>query len=301
MNRTGVGDDELTAVRRLIALARAAGRVGNFDTARAVAEEACGRSRAGGYLVEEASCLNVLGSVAFERGQLDEAEAHYGRALATAGRCACAEVTAMACNNLGSIRHLRGDLAAARQLYHAALLGYEQLGAHRGQAESYHNLAITYRDAGDLTEAMRADRIALEHAVAAGEEGALALIHCSLAESAVRRGDTAMAEAQLSQAEFQARIGGDPLAAAEAHRVRAMHLASIGEPVRAMEALDLAVAHTDRIGSPLLRAECAALAARCLRQLDRKAEAEAQAAVAEQIFLALGTSDGGRVREAGPQ
>jgi hypothetical protein len=78
------------------------------------------------------------------------------------------------------------------------------------------------------------------------------------------------------------------LASAEVHRVRALYLDSIGEPVRALEALDRAVVTADRVGSPLMQAECAALAARLLRQLGREAEAAPRLETAKRLFLTLG-------------
>jgi tetratricopeptide (TPR) repeat protein len=288
MNPARVGVRDLAEIRRLIAVARAAGRVGNYDTAAAVAAEAGRHSRAGGHFVEEAACLNVLGSVAFERGRFDEAEDHYGLALAAASSGASEEVAARACNNLASLKHLRGDSAGARSLYLTALLAYEKLGDPRGQAESYHNVAITFREEGELAAAKRADQTALEHAAAAGDAGTLALVHSSLAETALLAGDPAVALAQLEEAEFQAWIVHDPLASAEVHRVRAIYLGSVGEAIPALESVHHAARCAERHGSRLMQAECAELAARLLRQLGRETEAASQAESARQLFLALG-------------
>lgn len=287
-NQGSIGGNGRADVRRLIAVARAAGRVGNFAKAKASGEEACGRSRTGGHLVEEALCLNVLGSVAFERGLLDEAEEHYGQALRIAGRCSSDEVTARAANNLASIKHLRGDQAGSRDLYATALLAYARLGDESGKAESYHNLAITFREAGALAEAARADQAALACSSTPEATGILALIHSSLAETALLGGDPATALAQLDKGEFEVWTGRDPLASAELDRVRAAYLASVGEPGRALEAVDRAAATADRLGNPLLQAECAAMAARVLRQLGREAEAAPKTETAAGLFRSLG-------------
>ena len=80
---------------------------------------------------------NLAGAIAFERGQLDEAERAFGEALELARRLGDRLIEARASNNLASVAHLRGRPEAALSLYRGALLSYQRLGDRRGAAETW--------------------------------------------------------------------------------------------------------------------------------------------------------------------
>lgn len=134
----------------------AQGRLGQYEESARWVEIALNGAVLGGDRVLEGRALNARGAIALESGRPDEAEEFFERALAeaeelndhgTAGRC---------CNNLGIISNLRGHHSRAAAKYTMALAAYQQAGSQVGVALTEHNLCITYRDLGQLGQALKA-------------------------------------------------------------------------------------------------------------------------------------------------
>ena len=136
--------------------ATAAMRQGNLPGAAALAAAAEARFRARGDADGRMRAENLLGAVAFETGQVGEAERYFGAALELAHGLDDSLMTARASNNLASVAHLTGRPELALSLYRTALLSYQRLGDRRGMAETTHNLGIAFRQLQQWTEAERA-------------------------------------------------------------------------------------------------------------------------------------------------
>src|SRR3989441_691370 len=128
-------------------------RLGRLKMAQHWAMVAQLRARALKDRTLEVRALNVCGAIALERGGIDEAayfftlaqeEATEDNDMATAGRCA---------NNLGIIANMQGDYRRAIGAYARAIDAYQKVRYDRGIVESEHNLAITYREQGQLDHA----------------------------------------------------------------------------------------------------------------------------------------------------
>src|SRR5213593_376666 len=145
-------------------------RLGRLDLGQHWAMIAQLRARMLGDRTLEIRALNVSGAIALERGGIDEATYFFTRALeeaardkdmATVGRCA---------NNLGVIANMRGDYKRAVGVYNSAIAAYQEAGYNRGVVESQHNLAITYREQGDLDHALQAAEAAVREAERLGDQ-----------------------------------------------------------------------------------------------------------------------------------
>jgi len=233
-------------------------------------------------------CENLLGAVAFERGDLEAAGTRFGRAQQLADLLGDRLMAARTANNLASVTHLMGNAPEARRVYREALLAYQRLGSHRGAAETYHNLALVAREEGDLPSAVLAGSHAVRHAGQVGDPGLTGLVLTGRAETALLMGDLALADEGLGRAEALARAAGDEPGLAEVERVRALRWWLAGDSSRALDAAEHARLEAARLRIALLEGECAALAARCLAVLGRREESARQAALARERFTRVG-------------
>lgn len=268
--------------------ATAATRLGELSEARELAREAerqyAARADADGRM----RTSNLLGAIAFENGNLVEAEAAFGRALELSRELEDGLMAARTSNNLASVAHLRGNTDRALSLYRAALLEYQRLGDHRGTAETYHNLGLTFRELAVRLDSDSASAEAVRHAELVGERSLLALAVVGRAECHLDAGEPEVAALEVERAASLAGAAGDEIGGAEAGRLRARIAMAEGEAAHALDAAETARATAARIGSLLLQGECAALAAAALERLDRPSEAAARKNEAAGIFRRLG-------------
>lgn len=209
-------------------------RQGNLPGAAALAAAAAARFRERGDVDGRMRSENLLGAVAFETGQVGDAERCFGAALELAHTLDDSLMTARASNNLASVAHLTGRPELALSLYRTALLSYQRLGDRRGMAETLHNLGIAFRQLGQWTDAERAAEEAVRHAEVAGDAALRALAHVGLAELQLECRAWPQAERGIAQAAALAVEGKDPIGVAEAGRLRALLHLGMGDAAAAL-------------------------------------------------------------------
>jgi tetratricopeptide (TPR) repeat protein len=273
-----------------LAVATAATRLGRLGDGESLADRALVTFRSRADDDGRMRCLNLLGAIAWERGDLPAAARHWQGALELARVDGDTLMVARASNNLASALHLDGRVVEARSLYREALLAYQRLADRRGAAETMHNLALIARQEGDLGGAEEAGAEAVRHAELVSDSLLLALMLTGHAETRIGMGDFALAEPELERAEVLARTANDPLGVAEVSRVRALRWLELRRPELALALVEPAVTVAADLGSMLLEAECAAIAFRALRALDRPDEARDRFRQAEKLFRSLGAS-----------
>jgi tetratricopeptide (TPR) repeat protein len=163
--------------------------------------------------------MNLLGVVTFTLGELDAAHSAFTSALELATREDDILLVARSSNNLGAIDNLQGRHDGALLHYRVALPAYRRLGQRRGLAETYHNLAITYRDLGNLADADEHERRAIDYASGGIAPRVAAMAHIGRAEVALRRGDAPLSERTARRAAKTLHTLEDPLNEANAHRM----------------------------------------------------------------------------------
>jgi eukaryotic-like serine/threonine-protein kinase len=265
-------------------------RQGNLPGAAALAAAAAARFRARGDEDGRMRSENLLGAVAFETGQVGDAERCFGAALELAHNLDDSLMTARASNNLASVAHLTGRPELALSLYRTALLSYQRLGDRRGMAETSHNLGIAFRQLGQWTDAERAAEEAVRHAELTGDAALRGLAHVGLAELQLERKAWPLAERGIARAAALAVEGADPIGVAEAGRLRALLQLGMGDAGAALREALQAQAEAHTLGSALLEAECTTVAARAARALGDDARAEALRTEAEAGLVRLGAA-----------
>jgi tetratricopeptide (TPR) repeat protein len=179
--------------------------------------------------------LNLRGVALFGLGRLDDATQAISRALELANQADDLLLLARAANNLGAIANLQGRQEAALSCYRLSIPVYQRLGNCRGIAETHHNMAITFRDLGDLEHADEAERLAGEYAADGVAPRIAVMCRIGRGEIALRRDDPRLAEMTARTALAELKDLDDPINEADASRLLG---AALGAQHRCTEALD---------------------------------------------------------------
>ncbi len=243
-----------------------------------------------GDRVNHRRALNLLGVGSFFLGDLDEASGALNAAVDLASQEDDLLLFARATNNLGMIANLRGEHEAALGHYRLAVPAYQRLGQRRGLAESYHNIAITYRDLGSLDDADEYERRAMDYAAAGVAPRVAAMGLIGRAEVALRRGDPQFARGTAQRAAVELRELEDPMNEADAHRLVGTAATAMGRFADAEGAFERALVIARERGHALIEAETLRDRAWGLHARGAHREARRDAAAAIALFERLGAT-----------
>lgn len=269
--------------------AEALNRVGDARAARGWLEDVMPALVARGDRTSHRRALNLLGAACFFLGALDAASEAFSAALEMASRDEDLLILARATNNLGMIANLRGQHETALGHYRLAVPTYQRLGQRRGLAESYHNIAITYRDIGALDEADEYERRAIDYAAEVAPRVA-AMGRIGRAEIALRRGDPLFARGTSERAAIELERLQDPVNEADAHRLAGAAAATLGRVADAESRFERALSIARAGGHALIEAETLRDRARARAVQGRRADARQDAADAVSLFERLGAA-----------
>lgn len=259
------------AVRELpqveLLAATAAARLGDWQQATTLGLSVLEHSRRTDDTDGRMRALSLLGGLAFERGSLDDAEAHLLESLALARRLEDQDVGPRILNNLASVAHVQGRIPEALDRYHEAIIMYRGVENDRGLAETYHNIGLVQRQEKAWSEAHEAMRQAARHALVTEEVSLRALVHMGSAELHLDQGDFQLAQEQIDVAGRLLDGAQDRLGEAELERLRARLELERGNPEGAHLHASAAEAVAASGGCPLLESECAAVDAAALQSL----------------------------------
>lgn len=263
-------------------------RLGRLAEGQNWAQMALSRAQALGDLTLEVRALNVSGAIALERGGIDQATRFFARALeeamqdddmATVGRCA---------NNIGIIANLQGDFARAVGAYTRAIAAYQQVRHDRGIAESRHNLGITYREQGQLDDALQAADAAVQEAERLGDRQLKGQALAGRAEIQIARGEPELAIREADRALAMHRQLQDAVRETEDLRILAVALGQVGKTDEAKDLLREVIDRALRHERPLLAATAQRDLAQLLACEGEVAAAKTMAQVARATFDHLG-------------
>jgi tetratricopeptide (TPR) repeat protein len=264
------------------------GRLGRLDVGQQWAMVAQLRARMLGDRPLQVRALNVCGAIALERGGISEATYFFTRAqeealeendMATAGRCA---------NNLGIIANMQGDYDRAVNAYTRALAAYQQAHCDRGVVESRHNLAITYRDRGQLDAALQAADAAVREADQLGDRRLTGQALAGRAEIQVARGEPDVAKRDAERALAVHRALQDLVLETEDLRILALALGMTGKTREAEAMLQTVIERATAHQRPLLIAAAQRDLAQLLVFEGSVAAAKEAALAARATFERLG-------------
>lgn len=209
---------------------------------------------------------NLAGIAAFELGLMDEAAAILEGLIDRAMEEGAQLLMAKAAISLGALANLRGEPQKARMYYRLALPPLDRRCDTRGLGQVHHNLGMSYRDLGQLEDAIDEYRHATRIAQNSGFAPQVAMSNLGRAEVEVLRGDFALGFLLAERGLLLAVDIGDPISEGTAYRIRALARVGAGPAnvSRAVggEELDAAAADltkaadlADRTGHALLQAE----------------------------------------------
>ncbi|HTQ10025.1 MAG TPA: tetratricopeptide repeat protein [Fimbriimonadaceae bacterium] len=147
-----------------------------------------------------AQCSGNLGILFQMRGDLNEAEAMFRKALEISEKFGRPDTVASCYDHLGVVLKTRGDLGGAEELHRIALELNERLGQPDGMANAYANLGNVLQDRGDLAGAEAAQRSALAINKKLNRLSAMATNYSNLGITFKARGDLGQAESMYRKA-----------------------------------------------------------------------------------------------------
>ena len=237
----------------------------------------------------EARAFNALGALAFEAGDSAEARECWLTARAVATKLRDFVTVGRCSYNIGILENLLGRYGEAAGAYTVAIAAYERSRFPHGAAESRHNLAITLRDQGQLSDAFEAASRAVDGAHAIQDTELLARALAGRAEVRAAMGD-ASAVQEIEEALALHRKMEDVVDESEDLRVLGLTLASAGDADRAEAVLRDTIVRARRFQRPLLQAAASRDLAGLLRSQGRVDEAWALTAAARDQFEACGAT-----------
>ena len=206
-------------------------RSDNLDRALELFEEI-------GDLPGTAGVLNMLGGLAYYKGDWEQASALYLRAQDTVRRTGNAVMDAFYVFNLGEIARDQGHLDEAERALTSALRTWRAAGYRSGTGYAKGMLARVAAGQGRYEEALRLCREAIDELTHIGSRGEALEVQAGLAECLLLSGDTAgalsLADETMSQAHD---LGGMAPQIPALYRVRGAALALIGDDDDARKSL----------------------------------------------------------------
>jgi tetratricopeptide (TPR) repeat protein len=232
----------------------------------------------------------LSGAAHLELGELQPARRAFEATLELARYDRDEALVARAMNNLGIVANIEGRWDDAIALYLLAVTMHQRNGDRRGLAECYHNMAITHRDRGELSEADELERRSAEFAREAEQNRLLALARLGRAEIALRRRDFALAATAARRLVTDFERLGDRIRAADAMRLEGVATTGLGHHARARTLLDRALEISREIGALLNVAETLYGRAMLNVATGREADAFADAGGAIEAYETLGAA-----------
>lgn len=260
---------------------------GDADAALDCYEAAVSVSRAAGDGAGVASAVNCQASVAFGRGQLDEAERLWRETRRAARVYGERELTAMVEQNLGNIAGIRGDLEVALTRYRSALHEYRRLELDEYVGPLLNNLGMTLTDLHRWQEAERAFAEGVELCDRSGNVSIRVLLEVSRARLHVEREDWERARRHCEAAHELALEVGDSRWLGEVFRYYGTVFRETNRPHVAGDYLDRARSFAREHENLLLEAETAREEAELHRERDENRETLRALNRAHRLFSEL--------------
>ncbi len=246
------------------------------------------RARERGDQTIEARAQNVAGAMALEQGDVTRAAKAFTEALADAEKRGDHAMVGRCSNNLGIIANLRGEHGQAVGCYTMAQAAFQRAHSRVGNAETLHNLGISYRDLGDLKNAVDAADRAVGEAEAAGDIRLMAQTIGGRAELQLLAGEPGVAYQEVQRAIELNRSIHDGVGEAENLRVLGRVLAARGQSTEAELAYREAQRRAEHYQRPHLAAQTGRDLTHLLLEMGRRDEAREVWQTARACFKTLG-------------
>jgi diguanylate cyclase (GGDEF)-like protein/putative nucleotidyltransferase with HDIG domain len=258
----------------------AAGALDTLEAALAIAE-------LGGNTLAAGHALNVQAVIAWQLGNMDEAERVWLLARQRALQAGDPRLAAMTAANLGILANIRGDYAEAEQHYRSAVSNHRALGLEHETTLALNNLGLLYSHLGRWEEAEAIFTEGIAICERTGETVQRTQMEINLADLWRVRGEPARAQALVQEALERATRAGDAAAMGKATRIAGAIASDLGRHDDAerhfARADEVAVAR----GDVLQQAEVARDRATLARRMGRNREVLQQLNRARTLFTQL--------------
>ncbi|MBU6366402.1 MAG: diguanylate cyclase [Gemmatimonadetes bacterium] len=258
----------------------AAGALDALEAALAIAEQ-WGNTLAAGH------ALNVQALIAWQRGDMDEAERVWLLARQRALQAGDARLAGMTAANLGVLANIRGDYGEAEQHYRAAISSHRTQGLEHEATLALNNLGLLFTHLERWTDAEAIFREGLAICERTGETVQRTQMEINLADLWLARGEHAQAQAMVQGALERASRAGDAAAIGRATRI----VGAIASDLGRHEEAERHFARADEValarGDVLQQAEIARDRATLARRMGRNREVLQQLNRARALFTQL--------------
>ncbi len=199
--------------------------------------------------------LSLIGAVAFEQGELRQAEQRFGEVLHIARKAGTPKSEAAALSNLGAIANVRGDFATALWNYSCARGAFQRTKSTNGEARALQNMGMVLADLRRWKEAADCYEVARDLAVASDDLELITIITLNTIEIHLNTGHLDRARNTCDDAMQRATQIGSDHCIAEAHRYKGEIHRRLGEIDQATDSLNQAISMSHEAGIPLAEAE----------------------------------------------
>jgi putative nucleotidyltransferase with HDIG domain len=199
--------------------------------------------------------LSLIGAIAFESGDLGEAEQRFGQVLHIARKAGTAKSEAAALSNLGAIANVRGDFAVALWNYRCARGAFRRANSTNGEARALQNMGMVHADLRRFKEAAECYEAARVLAIDCNDPELITIITLNMIEVDLKTGHLDRAHESCENATRLAIEIGSKHLIAESHRYEGEIHRRLGEVEKARCSLEQAISMSHDADIPLAEAE----------------------------------------------
>ncbi|MGH7521139.1 MAG: HD domain-containing phosphohydrolase [Gemmatimonadales bacterium] len=232
-----------------------------------------------------AEALNTMGGLALRTGAMEDARAHFLKALERGGQSR--ELLARVEQNLGILANIRGDIESAVAHYECSVRAHQATNDEHGRATAYVNLGIAHTDLKQYAKADDYFTKSFEIAERAGDAHlqGMCLVNHAEAHFARARYEAARRNAEAALAIFdQIDSQADK---SEAYKLIGMVYRETGRPALAESRLRTAIDLAVSAGSVLNEAEASRELALLMQAMGRNQDALTLLNTAHRLFRRL--------------
>ena len=173
--------------------------MGEPEKAKPACEESRSISRELDDKLGIARADTILGTIQYDKSDLEGARRLYQEALDNAQLIGAQKDVSGALNNLALVLDAEGELEPAKQAYQKALSTQQEIGAIAEIPGTLNNIGALLRKQGDLAEAQKTLERAIDEAKQSGAKGSQADALANLGDVLVERGTLALAEQKYTE------------------------------------------------------------------------------------------------------
>ncbi len=170
----------------------------------------------------QVECINILGIIEGEKGNLSKAQRNFENALAKLRGTRKRLLKASIMSNLGILNNIRGDYTRALKYFEQAGKIYKELKMNGRYANVKHNIGMLEMKKGRYDAALKQFAGCINVAESEQYHPVLGITHAGISEAYIRLGNMKMANEHLEKARSISYRSNDRLTLADLYRVQGL-------------------------------------------------------------------------------